>query len=377
MIAVRAYNSPLVLAAMLWTGVVSVFTTVVLPLVVAAVGAGFHLAGGPAGYAASAEMGGIALGAFVAGARVGKADRRGVVLIGALLAAAANGASALVHDYPVLLGLRVSAGIGSGALLAAMAASVGATVKPDRNFAIFVAAAFLSASAGFALLSGAGTARLFLALAALNLGALATTPLFPRRPPDVAAEAGPAGASGAIPKAALIALGGILAYYVGVGTVWPSMAGLGAALGVAPAAIARTLAGTSIAGMSGAILAAVLATRIGRLVPLVIGLSTVVGSLAWLGSVGASAFGLAPFLFLFAWNFSVPYMLGTLAALDASGRAVAFNMTLQYIGFAVGPLLGAAIAASHPLTALVWFASGCCAISLLLFWTTLRIRPSE
>ena len=364
------------IVAMIFVGVVSVYSTVVLPLIVSAAASGLHLAPSVAGYVASAEMSGVAIGTFLSVFLVAGTDRRRLVDIGAVIAIAANLASMLSIGFTTLLTLRVGSGFGSGLLLAAMAAAVGDTRSPERIFGIFVAAAFLAAAGSFGFLSSLtardGVTPLFAILAALNAGALVAARWFPRFAavsdgPDDALSAPKAGT---LPIAA--GLAGILCFYLGVGSTWPMMASLGEAFRIDGATVSRVLASTSIAALVGATTASFVATRFGRTLPLVLGLGLTVASLAILTTMKGSGFALAPMLFLLSWNFSVPYMMGTLAAFDPSGRAVAFNMTLQYIGFAVGPLVAAAVASRAGLASVLIVGIVGCAASLIAFLIALR-----
>lgn len=367
----------LAIGAMILTGVAAAFSTVVLPLMVSAVAAAFDVPGKQAAWIASSEMGGVALGAFWAGLRVAKADRRRLVQVGAIIAVASNLLSAGVDSLWTLLVIRVLAGTGAGVLLATASAELGGTRDPERNFALFVVGAFVSASLGFRLLSplvAQGTAPLFLVIAALSAGALAASACFPTGLRVFFATEALAARWG---TAVLTAMAGILGFYLGVGSVWPLMGTIGEDAGRSSSEIAAVLADASLAGMAGALAAAVLASRLGRLVPLVGGLALVTGSLLMLALVGAPAFATAPLAFLFAWNFSFAYMAGTLAFLDPSGRAVALNMTLQYIGFGTGPLVGSVFIAINSPSSLPWVGVAGSGAALLLFPLALRLARAR
>jgi len=60
-------------------------------------------------------------------------------------------------------------------------------------------------------------------------------------------------------------------------------------------------------------------------------------AIAWLGG---SAFAVVAALFMGAYMFSTPHYYATRAAADASGRAVAFRMSVRFCGLRLGPLLG-------------------------------------
>jgi hypothetical protein len=59
------------------------------------------------------------------------------------------------------------------------------------------------------------------------------------------------------------------------------------------------------------------------------------------GEIGADRFWLAVCAFNFLWNLSMPYLLATLADFDSRGHVVVHGVSMQFIGYAVGPLLAA------------------------------------
>lgn len=54
-------------------------------------------------------------------------------------------------------------------------------------------------------------------------------------------------------------------------------------------------------------------------------------SLFWIGVCG----------FNFLWNLSMPYLLATLADFDLRGRIVVHGVSMQFIGYAIGPFIAA------------------------------------
>lgn len=335
------------IAAMLWIGLVGGYSTVVLPLIVSGASAEYGVQPADVGPIASSEMAGIAVGAFVTGLLVPTRDRRYLTVGAALLMLLGNAGSGLLPlGLPLLYGFRAVAGLGSGALLAIMAACVGTTSQPDRNFAWFVALAFALAAVGFrvlpAIIASAPASLLFDLLAALAVTAAVAARLLPSRAPQADEPAGVAATRHAVPldTCTYLALGGILAYYLGVGSVWTAMSGIGLAAGIGSEGTASILARAAILGIIGSVLAGVMGARPGRMISLLIGLGSLVAILLWLtADLSQASFAVAPLLFLLSWNYVVPYMMGTVAILDRSGRALAINMTLQYVGFAVGPML--------------------------------------
>lgn len=100
-------------------------------------------------------------------------------------------------------------------------------------------------------------------------------------------------------------------------------------------------------------------------------------SLTWLLLSGHPAFAVAPILFLTSWNFVAPYMMGTVATLETSGRAVALNMTLQYIGFATGPLLAGIITARIYFNASLVFGVIAFILCLVLFLSAIAFGATR
>jgi predicted MFS family arabinose efflux permease len=335
--------------AMILLGVMGGHTTVILPLVVSGLSGALALDGARAGWIAAAEMGGVAVGALVAGLLVGTRDRRMLATVSAALAIAANLLSLASGDLASLLALRFVGALGGGGLLAVMAASVGDTDRAEAIFGLFIAVTFSVAALDFAFLPGLiaehGLALLFVYLAATNGLALVAALVIPGRARRV--EGAGTGAGAAWPVAVWLGLASIVSYYVGIGGAWALMGQIGAASGVDEAAVNAALSRASIAGIVGAIAASVLAARAPRTVMIAVGLSGVASSLIAIATVhGQGLFGVATLTLIFFWNMTVPFLMGTLALLDASGRAVAINMTLQYAGFSGGPLLAGAIAAA-------------------------------
>lgn len=362
---------------MILLGVVGAHTTVILPLLVSSIMTSMALDSASAGWIAAAEMGGVALGALIIGLRVAAQDRRMLAAASAAIALGANLLSLFVDDLGLLLILRFSGAIGGGGLLAVMAASVGDTDRSEAIFGIFIAVTFSLAALDFAVLPGIveqyGRQSLFMFLALANAVGFAAALFIPAKGSGADRQMG-----GAAPwdRAVWIGLASILSYYVGVGGVWALMAKIGVASGVSDAAVNAALARASMAGIAGAMTASFAAARLPRRLVIALGLSGVAASLlAIVMGQGAGIFGVASLILLFCWNMTVPFLMGALAMLDRSGRAVAINMTVQYFGMSIGPLLAGQIAAMFGVlqVGLMGVAGALGAMALMLL--ALRIRP--
>lgn len=346
-------------ACIIAIGVAGGFTTVILPLIVSAASVEHGLAAGSG--MASSEMGGVAVGALIYGFLVAKHDKRLLAASAALVAAAANAITVIAEPISTLFVLRFIAGLGGGGLLATFAAAAGTSPKPDRLFGLFLSCAFISATVGFKLLTPLtetyGLSSIFLTMVLVDLLMILISLGLPGRPSPIANTESETSDAPEQPLniPVVFALLGILSFFIGIGGIWPMIPEVGKSLGVHSSTVASVLASASLAAIAGALTAAALGDRIGRLIPLAIGLSGVALSLLTLAITDSGAlFSVAPLTLLFAWNFSLPYLMGVLAALDKTGRAVAFNMTLQYFGFSVGPMLAAALIGAVGIKAALW-----------------------
>jgi MFS family permease len=81
--------------------------------------------------------------------------------------------------------------------------------------------------------------------------------------------------------------------------------------------------------------------RIGRAIPLMAGAAAVLFSVIAISLHQRGLFSLIVVSFLSGWMFSFPYYFGLVGQADPIGRASAFGMSVQFLGLAVGPPIGA------------------------------------
>ena len=62
-----------------------------------------------------------------------------------------------------------------------------------------------------------------------------------------------------------------------------------------------------------------------------------------LSPVTALTFGVISAVYVYVWNMTHPFLLGTMASLDRTGTVVVYGVAVQYLGTTAGPA-GAAIA---------------------------------
>ncbi len=302
---------------------------------------GLGLDAARAGLIGSLEIGGMAASALLLAPRVSRWSLRTLALLGACGAASAHGLSILAGDFATLAGLRLAAGIFEGATVAAANALLASSVDPDRL------------AARVEVLAGLAVAALLLALpwivqlgaqrgafAMMALVALGCTPLIARFP-HAPASLGPADGGALRSRGALAILGCGFLVALGEGAIWAFVERIGVHAGVAPTSVGVTLAASTLLGLLGAGLAAVLGTRWGRRLPLLAGIAT--QALAcWLLShatqpgpyvAGVLAYALSFF-------FVQPYLVGTAAVFDPRGRVAAAYAGAVLCGGGIGPAVG-------------------------------------
>lgn len=292
------------------------------------------------GYAASAEIFGIALSTIAAasiGLRWSWTWLAGLALA---LMTAANLASAFPMTGQAFLLLRLAAGLGSGIVISLGYAMVGMARDPDRSFghliiAVLVygalgifgmpmAAATLGASGFFILLA-------IMAAAGLPLIALVTRPM--------SAGSGASQAATGHRTSPNLLLGAVFLFFLGQGVVWAFLSVIGERMDIAPQAVANGLTIAQLAGIPGAF-AATLGKRIGHRLLIAIGSVGCVVPLAIMTMrLDAVGYGVALSVFNAAANLMTPLLVAMVAGIDSGGRLVQRAAALQMLGLAVGPAL--------------------------------------
>lgn len=291
------------------------------------------------GYAASAEIFGIALSTIAAasiGTRLRWSWLAGVALA---LMAAANLASAVAPSGEAFLLLRLLAGLGAGIAISLGYAMVGAAPDPDRAFGHLIVAVLVYGALGIfglpqaAALLGAG--GIFGLLALMAAAGLALLPLIVQPAP---AEA--AGQEGGGPRAGpYLLLGAVFLFFLGQGVVWAFLSLIGERMGIASQSVANGLTIAQLAGIPGAF-AASLGQRIGHRRLIAIGTIGCVVPLAVMTMrLDAIGYGVGISIFNAAANLMTPLLVAIVAGIDRGGRLVQRAAALQMLGLAVGPAL--------------------------------------
>jgi MFS family permease len=299
-----------------------------------------------AGYIASAEMWGLAVTTIVLTVVAHKYDWQKLTFWFLIVAVIGNLASIGQTDV-LLLGLaRVVTGLGLGGMISLPFAMMGLTRNPDRNFGFIVVWVLLYGALGLftipwalAIIKLDGVLLFLAVFCALGLPLIR---YLPRRADDHLQETECTDHySGPVKGFTLL---GILAFNTAIGIVWAYIFLVGVNGGMAEQSVANVLTISQFLGVAGALLAAMLATAIGRLIPLGIAITGCGIGVAWLlNDISYLVYATAIYLFNFMWNVAQPYLLALMASFADGGKMIVRGVCLQMIGFAIGPYIGATL----------------------------------
>ena len=262
---------------------------------------------------------------------------------------------------------RAVSGLGAGALMVWGMSLAARTPTPDRVYAVITCWQGLS---GAALLLGLGTADgaatttraltlLYGAGAMLAvLGLAGTVTPAGLASPAAGSTTGPAGARSSAPatdRAGALAAPGrrpgqigrvtgmALSFNLAVGGLW-AFAAEYAGSATTPAQVTAALAGATLAGLAGSVLAWRAGGRWPRQRLLRGGLAGLALGAGLLHlSDGLPGFAVGCAVLSLAWSFSVPFVFAAVAAQDPTGRLMAWASLAFAAGLALGPLLAGAL----------------------------------
>ena len=299
-----------------------------------------------AGKVVSAEMWGLAVTTILMTFIAHRVNWRAVVFGSLVVMFLANAACTLTTDVSTFVALRFIAGLGAGSLVSLSFAAVGLTKNPDRNFGLLIMWVLTYGAIVLMLMPMAYEAFGFNGViwffALFPMTAMPFVKYLPvSGETDAQVEEDAVNLS---PRLKGMALFAMLAYFAAQGVVWAYLFLIGLAGGLGEQAVANGLMISQFAGISGALLAAVIAHRYGRSLPLTIGILGGAFCLWFLvGTFGLLAFAVTVSVYNFLWNLTHPFLLGAMASFDRHGRVVVYAVAMQMVGLAIGPYLAASV----------------------------------
>lgn len=374
----RAEPDGLLAAAFLgMLGTAGMFYVNLLPAIVSGLRDALGYSNAQAGYVASANVYGAALGALAAVFIVRRLPWKRVQTAALLALIGLDLVSMGVASLPLLIALRAVHGICGGVSIGLALAVMARTRVPQRAYGAQFTLQVLLGGLGLLwlpqLAAHAGAWVLFISLAAIAAVTLALLPLLGDYPfeatKDVAAGArvarGPLGAT----------LAALFLFQAANMALFAFIIPLGRHYALSTAFVSGTLAAADWIAALGSLLAIWVGQRFGRLRPLALALAiTIPATAAFLRSDVGAVFVAANIVTGIAWSFVVPWLFSMCAALDASGRSASLGGFCSKMGLATGPLLAPYLIHNDDFAALIRVAVVMLALVLLAAtWPARRI----
>jgi len=323
-------------------GTAGMFYVNLLPAIVSGLRDALGYSNAQAGYVASANVYGAALGALAAVFIVRRFAWKRVQAAALVLLIALDLASMTVASLPLLVALRGLHGICGGVSIGIALAVMARTRVPQRAYGAQFTLQVLLGGLGLLwlpeLAARLGSWVLFLSLAVVAAITLALLPLLADYPPGSARGVH---AAARIPRWPLAAtLAAIFLFQAANMGLFAFIIPLGRHYALGTGFISNTLAVADWVAAAGSLLAMWAGLRFGRARPL---------GIALLVSIPATALFLSsdvPYLFAaanvvtgIAWSFVIPWLFSMCAALDPTGRSATLGGFCSKMGLASGPLL--------------------------------------
>jgi len=374
-------DKPTSIVAAILLSCVGVFAIMAQPILVEVMVNQLGMPRGTAGAITGVEALGTALGPVLALFWMNRVPWRLMAVAALAVVIGGNLFSAGESNTTLLMTLRFLVGLlGEGTAFALAMAIIGGTAQKDRNFAFLIAAQVTLGVVFFLTLPlprDAGVPGVMLPLAALAFVALLTVGWIPKVASGGAHHAAGA-AAGKSAGPALAALAVMVVWCTGLGAVWAFVKLIGvsvtcagcddAAKQAAGVAVGQALGLSTAIAVIGALAAAALADRFGRLLPVAVALLvqfTMVlllqGEMSWL------RFAVTAATFQAFWNLTGPYIMGTIALNDSTGKVSLLIPTAQIGGFFLGPTIVTLFLTEGSLTAVNAVSATCILVALALF----------
>jgi predicted MFS family arabinose efflux permease len=359
---------------------IAVQVFMIMPVYVGALADSYGFDNRQLGWLTSSELSGQAIAILIALFWIRRLSWRVIMLWSALALMACNLLSVYVDGaYTLLLLIRGLAGFAVGSILAIGCTLLGDTAQADRNFGLLIGAEVFFQVVLFALLpayvADYGVNAIYCVLAISAVIMLLLSVLIPDQGSRHNSDS--VGGKGSF-RLPMLGLVGTVIFFAGIMLVWSFIERLGIARGIGPAEIGKALSISGVVSLVGALSAAALADRLGRLLPMLVGIAGILLSY-WVLATQTSywSFVLAASLLAAFWNFWLPYQMGAVAAVDLAGRYVVLIPFAQSLGVAVGPVIAGRIFVGDDFTPLMYFSAVFLLVCLVFFLPLLRTIKSH
>jgi predicted MFS family arabinose efflux permease len=348
--------------AAIYLGVAAATLPSVLPVMVGVLTDKLGFGAVRAGYVASANMIGVALGSVICTVAARRWSGQSLIRAGAATMIGANLLTTLVAGFPQVAALRLISGLGEGIVGAICYAAMGRSRRPARALAFYIAGQGLVGALGMGIIptvvARAGWPWLFVLVSVVAL------PAFWLARPIETLRTEPTEEVGTnVPVATWLswyALAGIFVFALGMSAVWAFVERIGHSETIDLAHLSGSLSAAAIANMAGSLLVGFAAHRLGAATGVATGYSLVSAGLVALSSSGGWPLFLAAIaLIFFAWGFYIPFQFTLLARVDAVGHRTLLIPLVTGGGLTLGPAIGGLLIAAGGTSAVCVFGFAC------------------
>ena len=331
-----------------------------------------------AGLIAWREMAGIATGTVIMVFLSRYFNWRRLVAICLGISIVGNLLSISVTDYDVLRLTRFITGLGSGGIISLGFTMMGLTQKADRNFGYVITWVLIYGAFGLWAMPSAysvvGMNGVLLFFAIFCLSGFYFLRFLPTGGQQQSNKHD-SNSSQYTWKIKGISLLAILIYNIAIGITWVYLFLLGLEANIPEQSVANVLTISQFLGIAGAFIAVLLQLRIGRTIPLMIGLlGGAISVYCLVGDINYFFYSIGVYLFNLLWNLSMPYLLATLADFDPTAKIVTWGVSMQMAGTALGTFIAPLILSSSDYDSVYLTAAALFAASAILLFPGLRIQ---
>lgn len=317
-----------------------------LPSFVETAAGQFDLNNQQIGWLGATDTGGLALMTLLTAVFIQKLDLRLITRLGVVLALLANVATLQVDSYSSLCITRFVAGLGEGLLVTAGIASLAQTKNQDRWFSIYTAAAVVLQASGLFLFP------YVVELWQLNgiivtFAALLILPLLLSG--QLASKNQQLSTSGERSTSRLLALatGAVMMFYISIGAVWTYVATMGTDAGFSFEWVSTALSISMVGGFLGAVgLATYGHLAKGSVLFIASGIIMLLSLVVLATDFNQSQYQWTLVIYAVVWSVIAARLYSLIAIADNSGRYITATQPVLNIGFALGPLMSAALLSS-------------------------------
>ena len=365
------------LSTIIVLGIAGSSVLLILPIFVGTLFAEGGLNTEQAGWIASADLFGYAVGSLVAFQFISRRRWRNLALIGLCGMILGNVASIFAAgSFELLMAIRIGlTGAGAGLVIAVPYCALSDQDETEKSTAHYWTFNVLGGSIGLLVLpfivSLYGDSGLFLFLGAVAAAALPVAFVglgSPQQHEEVEQSEYGVSFSGLTSKE-LLSLGSIAVFNIGLGGVWAFVDRPALSLGLSGTEVGWILSATYLICMLGSTVAAWQQRRLGLTTPYIVAMLVMGIAIFSLSGANTTAIYVCSLAAInFCWNYAMTYQFIAVYDISTRGNTASLIFFSQSLGLMLGPVFSGAVAASYSPSGAFTVAIGLCALSALAFW---------